>query len=76
MAHSGGSGMTTTDTMLRELGYAATTAGISSFQRDYNRVGTRPLRITGELDKPTLAALELAHSTADVFKAVRNREAR
>jgi hypothetical protein len=68
--------MTTTDTMLRELGYAVTTTGISSFQRDYNRVGTRPLRVTGELDKSTREALELAHSTAEVFKAVRDREAR
>jgi hypothetical protein len=68
--------MTTSDTMLRELGYATTTAGITSFQRDYNRVGTRPLRISGELDKSTREALELAHSTADVFKAVRDREVR
>jgi hypothetical protein len=68
--------MKTTDTMLRELGYAATAAGISTFQRDYNRVGTRPLRVTGELDKSTRDALELAHSTADVFKAVRDGETR
>lgn len=68
--------MTTTDTMLRELGYATTAAGISSFQRDYNRVGTRPLRVTGELDNSTREAVQLAHSTADVFKAVRDREAR
>jgi hypothetical protein len=64
-----------TDTMLRDLGYATTVAGISSFQRDYNRVGTRPLRVTGEFDKSTREALELAHSTADVFKAVRDGKA-
>jgi hypothetical protein len=68
--------MKTSDAMLRELGYAITAPGISSFQRDYNRVGTRPLRVSGELDKSTREALELAHSTADVFKAVRDQGVR
>jgi hypothetical protein len=64
---------TSTDKMLRELGYSTMAAGISSFQRDYNRVGTRPLRVSGELDDSTREALALAHSTADIFKAVRDQ---
>lgn len=63
---------TSTDTMLRELGYSTTATGISAFQRDYNRIGTKPVRVTGELDAATRSALELAHSTAAMFKTLRD----
>lgn len=67
--------MTTTshNTMLRELGYTTNASGVSQFQRDYNRIGTQPVLITGELDEPTREALELAHSTREVFSTLRDQ---
>jgi hypothetical protein len=65
--------MTTHNTMLRELGYTTAASGISQFQRDYNRIGTRPVPISGELDEPTRKALELAHSTREVFSLARDQ---
>lgn len=63
----------TTNNMLRDLGYTTSISGVREFQRDYNRVGTRPLLMTGELDATTTAAIELAHSTSEVFKAMRDQ---
>lgn len=61
------------NTMLRELGYVTSSAGVTAFQRDYNRLGTQPVRVTGEIDNATRNAVELAHSTADMFKALRDQ---
>ncbi|PRQ02050.1 hypothetical protein [Enhygromyxa salina] len=63
----------TTHNMLRDLGYTTASSGIKAFQRDYNRVGSRPLLVTGELDATTTAAVELAHSTSEMFKAMRDQ---
>jgi hypothetical protein len=70
--------MTTTshNTMLRELGYTTAASGVSEFQRDYNRIGTRPVLVTGELDDSTREALELAHSTRDMFSLLRDQQDR
>jgi hypothetical protein len=64
------------NTMLRELGYITGASGISQFQRDYNRIGTQPVLITGELDEPSREALELAHSTRDMFSMLRDQQGR
>jgi hypothetical protein len=53
--------------MLRELGYTTAPSGISQFQRDYNRIGTQPVLVTGELDEQTRQALELAYSSRQMF---------
>lgn len=63
-------------TMLRELGYTTAASGISQFQRDYNRIGTQPVLITGELDEPTRDALELAHSSGEMFSIARDQGGR
>jgi hypothetical protein len=69
--------MTTShNTMLRELGYTTAASGISEFQRDYNRIGTQPVLITGELDEPTRDALEFAHSTLEMFSILRDQQNR
>jgi hypothetical protein len=57
----------THNTMLRELGYVTAASGISQFQRDYNRIGTQPVLVTGELDEQTRQALELAYSSRQMF---------
>lgn len=64
---------TQVQTMLRALGYASSKTGIAEFQRDYNRVGTQPLMVTGKLDEDTLEALGLAHSSAAMFRSVRDQ---
>lgn len=66
----------THNTMLRELGYVTAASGISQFQRDFNRVGTRPVPVSGELDEPTRKALELAHSTREMFTTLRDQGGR
>ncbi len=63
----------TDNSKLRQLGYEGSAEGVSQFQRDYNRVGTRPLHVTGKLDRKTREALELAHSSAEMFTAVRDQ---
>lgn len=63
-------------TMLRELGYTTAASGISQFQRDYNRIGTQPVLITGELDEATRDALELAHSAGEMFQIARDQGGR
>jgi hypothetical protein len=62
-----------TNNMLTELGYTTAPSGIMEFQRDYNRVGTTPVLVSGELDGATIAAVELAHSTIEMFKVMRDR---
>jgi hypothetical protein len=64
---------TSHNTMLRELGYTTAASGISQFQRDFNRIGTRSIPISGELDESTRKALELAHSTLEVFTLARDQ---
>jgi hypothetical protein len=59
--------------MLRELGYTTAASGISQFQRDYNRIGTQPVLVTGELDEQTRQALELAYSSRQMFSMRRDQ---
>lgn len=73
MVFSGGTSVMTTNNMLRELGYTTSSSGIGEFQRDFNRVGTWPLLVTGELDTKTTEAIELAHSTSEMFKTMRDQ---
>lgn len=63
----------TINNMLRELGYTTSPSGISGFQRDYNRIGTRPLLVTGELDEGTADAIRFAYEGREVFTAVRDQ---
>ena len=62
----------TINNMLRELGYTTSASGITEFQRDYNRVGTQPVLLTGKFDSRTTAALELAYSAIEMFTATRD----
>ncbi len=62
----------TTGDKLRELGYDMTSAGISRFQRDYNKIGpARRVLVTGSMDKNTREAVELISGAAEMFKMVR-----
>ena len=64
----------TAQNMLRALGYTTSSSGVSSFQRDYNRVGTEPLLVTGELDEDTADAIRFAYGSREVFEAVREQK--
>ena len=60
--------------MLRELGYLTSAKGVREFQRDYNRLGTTPVLVTGKLDADTIDAIELAHSTREIFSMLRRED--
>ena len=64
----------TANTMLAELGYTTGPAGISSFQRDYNRFASRPLLVTGQLDAETAKALAFAYQSRVVFMQIRGTD--
>lgn len=57
--------------ILVELGYTTSPSGISEFQRDFNRIATRPLLVTGTLDAETTDALEFAYRSRVVFAEIR-----
>ncbi|EDM79624.1 hypothetical protein PPSIR1_21389 [Plesiocystis pacifica SIR-1] len=59
--------------MLRELGYLTSAAGISEFQRDYNRIGSVPLVVSGEVDQDTALALAFAYEARAAFSSLRGR---
>ena len=63
----------TTHNMLRELGYTTSPSGISTFQRDFNRVGGRTLLVTGELNADTDEAVLFAYRSGEVFTTVRDQ---
>lgn len=65
----------TINNMLRELGYTTSPSGISDFQRHYNRLGTDPVHVSGELDVRTKDAIRLAFGARHVFVGLREREA-
>ena len=65
----------TINTMLRELGYTTSPAGISDFQRHYNKLGSEPVHVSGELDERTQAAIRFAFGARHAFTALRDREA-
>lgn len=58
------------DLMLHELGYDK--SRLAAFQRDYNRMGTDPVLVTGELDADTEDAIRLAHGARAVFTSLRD----
>ena len=60
--------------MLRKLGYENSDTGISTFQRDFNRLGGQALLVTGQLDEETSEALRFAHASGQVFTIVRDRQ--
>lgn len=64
----------TLNNMLRELGYTTSPSGITSFQHHYNRLGSTPVLVTGELDEPTKAAVRFAFGARHAFMALRDRE--
>lgn len=64
----------TINNMLRELGYTTSPTGIADFQRHYNRLGTEPVHVSGELDVRTKDAIRLAFEARHVFVALRERE--
>ena len=60
--------------MLRTLGYEGSETGISTFQRDFNRLGGQALLVTGTIDDETSDALRFAHASGRVFTTVRDRK--
>ena len=62
----------TTLEMLSELGYRR--SDIAAFQRDFNRMGTDPVLITGELDEDTEEAVGFAYRSRHAFIAIRDRK--
>ena len=58
--------------MLRELGYGA--SEVATFQRHYNRMGTDPVLVSGELDQETVEAVAFAYRSRHVFTALRDRK--
>ena len=60
--------------MLRALGYTTSPTGITTFQRDYNLLGSSPVLVTGELDEDTQGALAFAYGARAVFTEIRDRK--
>ena len=58
--------------MLLELGYRR--SDIAAFQRDFNRMGTDPVLVTGELDEETEEAVGFAYRSRHAFVALRDRK--
>ena len=58
--------------MLLELGYSR--SDIAAFQRDFNRMGTDPVLVTGELDEDTEEAAGFAYRSRHAFVALRDRK--
>ena len=58
--------------MLLELGYSR--SDIAAFQRDFNRMGTDPVLVTGELDEETEEAVGFAYRSRHAFVALRDRK--
>jgi hypothetical protein len=59
---------------LRALGYDEGPAEIRRFQADFNRMGPdRPIAVTGELDRATLAALAIAYDSRALLSITRER---
>ena len=58
--------------MLLELGYSR--SDIAAFQRDFNRMGTDPVLVTGELDEETEEAVGFAYRSRYAFVALRDRK--
>lgn len=61
----------TIEDMLGELGYRR--SEIAAFQHAYNRMGTDPVLVTGELDDETERAVRFAYGARTAFVALRDR---
>ena len=58
--------------MLRQLGYGVDADSVRVFQRDYNRMASDPILVTGELDDDTEAAVRFAFNARAVFTNLRD----
>jgi len=63
---------TTSNEMLRALGYGTGAAELARFQREHNGRGPKTrLLVTGQLDEATREAIELAHASRGLLALLR-----